>query len=446
MADVSNIRGILLGIIKGKSYMENQTTTKNLSYNQTNYLDKAEPRILLFDLNHLGHHPGYIQHLVEYWKAKKLSGSLDILVTPSFVQLHTEIVAIAETSELKNINFITISPEEEASISSKSTALKRAFHAFNEWKILCKYASKLETTECLIMYFDSIQFPLFLGLKPPCSLSGIYFRPLFHYSDFIDFTPSLRERFWQWRDKLFLSKILKQQCFKSLFCLDRFVVDPIKAINNSVNTVSLSDPVQVYDDYQVKTEELKREWSIESERTVFLMFGVYRPRKGIEELLSAIELLPTKLAEKVCLLLVGPIGAESIVKNHVQTIQQKLPVQVVSHTDFIADREIQPYFKVSDVILAPYQRHIGMSAILVRAASAQKPVLSSNYGLMGELVRRYQLGIAVDTEIPTEIAKGLSQFIKRSPQGCGDINKMKDFARQNTAEKFAATIFNNINL
>ncbi|MGB7520912.1 MAG: glycosyltransferase, partial [Spirulinaceae cyanobacterium] len=118
--------------------------------------------------------------------------------------------------------------------------------------------------------------------------------------------------------------------------------------------------------------------------------------------------------------------------------------KIVKREQFIQDEEIQPYFQLADVILAPYQRHIGMSAILVRAAAAQKLVLSCNYGLMGEMVKRYELGTTVDASSPGEIAKGITQFLQQPEEKIGNLSSIKSFAQINTAENFAKTIFNNL--
>lgn len=404
----------------------------------------VDRKIVLFDLYFNGHHAGYIQHLVRYWCEQGFPGTLDVVVSPKFVQLHSDVVNVASDYGQKNVNFVAISSEEDAILQSKKSSFDRAFGAFREWNLLCKYASLLEATHCLLMYFDSLQLPLALARKLPCPMSGIYFRPVFHYGDFSSFTPSARERFWQLRDKFFLSRTLRHSQFKTLFCLDPFVVARIKNFNQNVEAIHLADPVQIYGYGDSQIEKLREGLGIHPGRTAFLMFGDLRKRKGIHQLLDALTLLPAHFCEKLCLLLVGPIGTEQLVQTRIAEISQSLPIQVVKHDRFVPEREIQPYFQVADVILAPYQRHIGMSAILVRAAAAQKPVLSSNYGLMGELVKSYKLGIAVDSMIPAEIAKGLTQFLLESPAKFYDVSSMKSFAEQNTAERFASTIFQHI--
>lgn len=401
-------------------------------------------KVLLFDLDFTGHHAGYIQHLVRYWRKHELPGSLDVVVSPKFMQLHPDVVNVALDDGKRNANFIAISSEEEATLKSKESSLGRAFHAFQEWNLLCKYVNLLKANHCFLMYFDALQLPLALARKLPCPLSGIYFRPVFHYGNFSGFTPSTRERFWQLRDKFFLSRILRHSQFQNLFCLDPFVVEPISQFKSNVKVIHLADPIQIYSYNGTRIEKLREELGINSGRKVFLMFGAFRKRKGIYQLLDALTLLPTHLCEKLCLLCVGPVGAEPQVQVRLDEIAKSLPIQIIKHDKFVPDHEIQPYFQVSDVILAPYQRHIGMSAILVRAAAAQKPVLSSNYGLMGELVKFNRLGITVDSTVPDEIAKELTQFILEPPAKFCDYSKMKSFAEQNSAENFANTIFQHI--
>jgi glycosyltransferase involved in cell wall biosynthesis len=92
-------------------------------------------------------------------------------------------------------------------------------------------------------------------------------------------------------------------------------------------------------------------------------------------------------------------------------------------------------------VLALYQRHVGMSGILVLAAAAQKPVLSSDYGLLGELTHHWRLGITADSTNPVDISKGLTQLLEEDLKKLGDITSMKVFAEQNSAENYAQVIF-----
>jgi hypothetical protein len=90
---------------------------------------------------------------------------------------------------------------------------------------------------------------------------------------------------------------------------------------------------------------------------------------------------------------------------------------------------------VSDYILALYQKHIGMSGIMVRSAAAEKPLLANDFGLMGRIVPENELGIVVKGDIQEKFKMLLSEDVK-----IGNPIKMKAFADLNRAENFAKVI------
>jgi glycosyltransferase involved in cell wall biosynthesis len=296
------------------------------------------------------------------------------------------------------------------------------------------------------MYFDTFQFSAWLRRPLPCPFSGLYFRSRFHYGDFQPDSLTWKDHVRHWQEHFHISQVLRHPQLKTLFCLDQFAVNYLNQSHNNAKAVYLPDPVQIYTDHEIKVEELKASLGIEPGRQVLLLFGALDRRKGIHQLLQAVLMLPASLGKKLCLLLVGPISAQDqpLVQAQINQISQLLPVQIVIHDQFVIDRDIQPFFQLSDAVLAPYQRHVGTSSILIRAAAAQKPVLSSNYGLMGEWTRHYQLGLTVDSAVPSEIAKGLTQVLEKPATELCDRHKMKLFAQQNAAERYANTIFQHV--
>lgn len=407
-----------------------------------------EFKLMLFDLAIGGHYPGYIQHLVRYWCQHNLAGSLDIVVLPEFFTEHSDVIDVVSSYKTHNVNYISISPQEVENLSPRDSALSRARRSFEEWKLIYKYAEKLKPEHCLIMFFDTRQYPLALHNKLPCPFSSIYFRPTFHYDSFIECQTSWGERLQQWREKFFMSRIMRHRQLKTLFCLDPFVVKHLAQFKGNVKSVFLPDPVHTYDSYQPAPEALKSSLGIAPNRQIFLLFGGLARRKGIFQLLEALTLLNVELCQKLCILLVGPMGYNPHDKlkmeQYISQITYTQSIQIIVEDRFVPDREIQSYYQMADVILALYQRHVGMSATLVRAAVAQKPVLSSDYGLMGEIAHRYRLGLTVDATKPPEIAQALTQLVLEFPSEQFDPSKMKSFAEQNSAEKFATTIFQNL--
>lgn len=419
--------------------LSSRATTTQLDQLQ---LQSGDLHLMLFELSVGGHYPGYIQHLARHWCTQNLPGRLSVVVSPQFMERHADVVAVADGYE-KQVRFIPVTIAEEAALVPRKSPAHRAIRAFQSWKLLCQYASSVGATHCLIMYLDSFQSPLAMGAKAPCPISGIYFRPTFHYSSLSNYQPSWTDRIQHRRERFILPRVLHHPQLQTLFCLDPFVIPHLEPFRGQTKLVRLADPVQVYNHSDDQVLKLREELEIESDRRVFLMFGALDGRKGIHQLLEATLMLSSELGQKLCLLFVGPIDPQDkqLMQPRLNQIAESLPVQIIIRDTFIPDHEIQPYFQMADVILALYQRHIGMSAILARAATAQTLVLASDYGLMGEITRRYQLGLTVDSTVPAGIVKGLTKLLTEPSQTVGNLTKIKAFAEQNSAEYFAGTIF-----
>jgi len=403
-------------------------------------------RILVFDLSIHGHHAAYIKHLIRYWSESELNGELFVVVSPRFFEAHSDVIQLAAAFDSSRVNFIAIGSEEEAVLSSRQSRFGRVFRNLREWNLLQKYAKVLAATHCLLMYLDTCELPLVLGAKLPCLFSGIYFRPTFHYSRLTGYTADWKERLQQWRERLFLSRTLNHPKMRSLFCLDPFV---IKYLNppTSADIVALPDPVETTLLKDTDSQAMRNELAIDPDRIVFLLFGSFEAeRKGIYQFLAALLLLPDELARKVCLLVAGNAGSEEQIRirEQIDLVSKRRPVQVITRFEFLSDKLVKQYFQLTDVALALYQRHVGMSGILLLAAAAQKPVLSAGYGLMGELVRRYQLGLTVDSTSVEDIKSGLTRCLLEPTQALGNQNQMQSFAEQNSAQRFAEVIFQHI--
>ncbi|MGF1491701.1 MAG: glycosyltransferase family 4 protein [Microcoleaceae cyanobacterium] len=399
---------------------------------------------MLFDLSVGGHHANYIQHLIHYWHNHHLTHELSVVVSPRFMEGHGEVVDWAHQLNTEALEFIPISAQEEETLNSRRSRLKRLQRNFQEWEILCQYVQKLAVTHCLIMYFDTFELPLAWGVNSPCPFSGIYFRPTFHYpQELAHYHSTGFERLQQLRETIFLRRILSHAQLQNLFSLDPLAVTHLKRFGTKTQILPLADPVETFGPCDIPSVEMQKKLGIDPHRQVFLLFGALTERKGVHQLLDAIALLSDQHCQQICLLFVGQLALriEAQLKSQIESICQAKPVQIITQYGYVPEEDIQAYLSLADVVLAPYQEHVGMSGILLLAAAAEKPLLSSDYGLMGEMVRRYELGLTLDSTQPLEIAEGLTRFLKEPLEQFFDREKMRCFAEQNSAEKFAETIF-----
>ena len=388
--------------------------------------------ILIFEPDSSGHHPGYLYHLIINFLENNYRFNLVILVAPDFFEKHHQIIQKTLSPRVKWLKFSDVEFNNWQEIKSKSVT-KRSFF---EWNLLRKYIVETKSVYAFLMYIDYLQMALLTQKVLPCPVSGILFRPtLVNYP-----AHSLKERINTWRKNITLKYFVKSNALDSLFNLDSFATKYIQQ-NWQTNKVKfLPDPVQVYASTK-SVEETKKVLGIEANRKVFLIFGFLDSRKGISEVMDAISHISKEKSSHGTLLIVGPWEKSERKKfdTSLEKIVQYSNFQVVVKDEFIQDEDIQIYFEVSDYILALYAKHIGMSAIMVRAAAAQKPFLTHNFGLMGKVVTENQLGMIVENDLSQKMKMLISSTIE-----IGNKEKMREFAELNSAENYAKVILNGI--
>ncbi|GAB3541183.1 glycosyltransferase [Spirosoma fluminis] len=389
-------------------------------------------KILLFDTIINGHHADYLTHLIHYWLHYRIKGELIVVTQASFEPAFQQL--LAQDPAQTTVRFISIPPEDIARVH-QSSVLRRSF---NEWNLLLDYIREHTPTHALMMYSDIFQLALWCGRKSPCPVSGIYFRPDFHYPA----PPGLKARLNMVRKKVTLQGALDRGVLKNLFCLDHSAVPALRAMTPSVTVVPLPDPVKSYPIDPAEVAQLRLELGIDPARKVFLLFGTLEDRKGIEPLLESLKQLNPSVHSRVCVLLVGAIKPDyqQQIEHLITEVAPTIQISCVFRDT--RGKQIQLYFELADYALALYQRHTGMASVIIRAAVSGKPLLSSDYGYMGQLVQQEQLGAVVDSTSPIAISQLLEQAVR---QGISySKENLQTVASQNSDVAFAETIFTHL--
>jgi len=395
--------------------------------------------LVLFDLAVGGHHGTYLWHIAKRWSLARVPGTLNLVVAPQFLEQHLEVVDLVKSNVAGTIQLLPILSEEAESLCQQKSFLKRIFL---EWTLFCHYAGQTKADQAMLMQFDHLQLPMVFGERSPCPISGIYFRPTLHYTQFSHYTSTTKDRVRRWRQKLLLALALKSGQMNTLFSLDPFAPAAIAPFAHSVQVVPLPDPVERMVIDPVRSHQLKIQLNLAPNRRIFLLFGKLSSRKGTHQLLEAVRQLPMETSQKLCVLMVGEIPDSEAprLKSLISEVTANSSAQILLKDEFIPESDAPLYFQLADVVLAPYQQHVGTSGILLQAAAAQKPVLSSDYGLMGELVRQYELGLVTDTQQPNAISQTISKYLQHPDTQFANPFQMKAFVEQNLADKFAETI------
>ena len=415
--------------------------------------------ILIFEPDASGHHPGYLYHLIINFLQNDYSYKLIVLVSPDFFIKHPQIL---QKTISPRVQWMKFSQNEFTEWLKPKSVFKRSIL---EWDIFCLYAKKYNSILGFFMYIDYLQLAILTQPPPPCPISGILFRPtLVNYP-----ANSFTERMNYWRKNITLKFFMKNKNLDSLFNLDCFATDYMKENWHTEKVQFLPDPVQVYPTTKTKSE-VKERLGIDESKIVFLIFGYLDSRKGIADVMEAIGKISREKSKNGCLLIVGPWeeNERKLFDIQLPKIKQITDFQIVVRDIFVKDEDIQQYFKVADYALALYHEHFGMSAIMVRAAAAQKPLISSNFGLMGKIVVENELGITVENDLKEifemlleneednrkdakaqiiEKTEEMDSFVEhdnlrdsKTKRIIGDKEKMKAFAELNKAENYAKVI------
>ncbi len=395
-------------------------------------------RVLAIDIDIRGHHPSYVRNFAKTWAEHNIQGHLDFLVSHKFFELHPDETKYVQSLSSHGIRIHSLTQAEDDRMESISY-----LRYFRAWALFCKYSKSLRSDHGFVMFSDYFQLPMLIGQQSPCPFSMIYFRPTFHYQLLGNYHPPWKERFRAWRKKLLMKRVLKIAKLARVYCLDNFAVEFMKEhFRPKASIEFLPDSFATFPVTTTELESMRSELGIDSSRKIFCLVGILDRRKGVRELLEAIQTLSESEAKQVCVLLVGElhISQKQEIMALLEQTKNNSQVQVVLRNDFVPEEDVQKYYELSDVTLTTYQNHMGGSSALIRSALAQRPVLSSDHGLMGEIVRNRQLGLTVDTTKPDEIAKGIRAFLDDRSECKLNLESAKTFVEENSSARLAEAL------
>jgi glycosyltransferase involved in cell wall biosynthesis len=173
-------------------------------------------------------------------------------------------------------------------------------------------------------------------------------------------------------------------------------------------------------------------------RHVFLIAGALSKRKGILPVLEALILLSRETQAQIRLKLVGTIGHtdRGDILNAIATARKTTSVAIDHIDEFVSDEAIDRALIESDVVLLLYQKFIGSSGMLIRAALHKRPVLATHFGLIGLIVSDEKLGLTVDPYNPRAIANAIACILSNGHLDF-DNESARRFATRHTPTQYA---------
>ena len=141
-----------------------------------------------------------------------------------------------------------------------------------------------------------------------------------------------------------------------------------------------------------------------------LYFGVIRPFKGVEDLITAFDMLPEEEVERYHLTVVGEtwegwtLPAEMIARSRYRD-------RITFVNRYVSDEEVGQFFAKADAVILPYHRSSASGPLHV-AMSAGLPVVVTRVGGLIEATADYEGAILVPPHSPAAIRDTLLQLTR----------------------------------
>jgi len=177
--------------------------------------------------------------------------------------------------------------------------------------------------------------------------------------------------------------------------LDAYITHSESAKSQVARTYKIDDDtisviqMGLYEDYrQPMDKALAKEELGTGEEFVILYFGLIRHYKGVPCLVKAFDLLPSPIASRSRLLIVGEVWDEGeLIQELIDSSSYKNQISLVRQ--YVPDSMIPRYFAAADVVALPYLRAAG-SGVAHIAMAYGKPLIVSDVEALRESMADYQ--------------------------------------------------------
>jgi glycosyltransferase involved in cell wall biosynthesis len=393
-----------------------------------------EEKILVLEPDSEGHSQEWLRHLIDFVSAGD-AHRIEIVASESLcAALRPAVVNGAH----RRVSLSPLSPAEQRLCTHRRLAVS----GFARWWVMRRHLRRSGARSGFFLSIDHLSLPLACGLGVGgARLSGILFRPSVHYAVLGSYDPTRAERLRDLRKALLYRLMLRNPAVDSVLSLDPYFPgyamshyaggEKVQALPDPAHAASIPVGSEQFADYAP------------AGRIGLLLFGYLARRKGPLELLSALQRLKPQTAGRVAVMLAGRVDPE--IRDELEARRLELAQAQPSLWLQVADRrldsaEIDSLIDRSGVVLAPYQRFVGSSGVLLWAARAGRPVLTQDFGLIGRLTRDYGLGLATDSSDPACLAFAIERIVEGGAQALFDPAGARRFVSSRTPEHFAAMV------
>lgn len=433
---------------KGRAYIE-QTHARQMlltrfektleTLEREGSLEPQRRRVLVLEPDRDGHPREWLLHLMRNMADQEQIEEIWFVVAQ---ELRRQLLQDVPPNLRDRIRLVALSPEEQRFCTHRILPIS----GFARWWVMRRYLRWTGADVGCFLSLDHLSLPLAFGLGAAGrKLSGILFRPSVHYPSLGAYQPTAAERLRDLRKAVLYRLMLLNRALNVVLTLDPFFPDyAARRYPGGHKVHALPDPVHPS---PLSSSAVSLPVPVPTDRVVFLLFGVLTARKGILHLMQALHLLSPEIASRTAVVIAGKVATEvgnQLTEQQESLAQERPELWFHIENRWLGSDEINALVNRCDVVLAPYQRFVGSSGVVLWAARAGKPLLTQDYGLVGRLVQDYRLGLAADVTQPQQLAAAIEKMVRDGPQRFIDSAAARNFVSDRTPEAFAAHVFGSL--
>jgi glycosyltransferase involved in cell wall biosynthesis len=401
-------------------------------------------RVLFFEPEHLGHQPSYVRAVAEWLDRERPPLEAVFSVSADLVaRLRDE-----DGVELARIARLRLLEPGDLAACNDGPIYRRGMA---RWRLILREMSAAGASHAHALFLDPLQLPLALGhdAGDDRGISGILFRPSVHDVYRESSGRGLRERVRDQLKRVSYAGMLRNPSLKAVLSLDPlFPAYAHRRFAEGGKVRSVPDPIIEAESGGAPSAPAPAAKPVAGQREprcCFLLFGALSERKGVKVVLQALESMSDEQRGQVRVLLAGRLDEDcraAVAGARARLAEAGRETEELEVLDrFLSTDELAALVRQCDVVMAPYQRHVGSSGALVWAARHGRPVLAQQYGLVGAMVRRHGLGVSVDSSDVHSVADAMVRLsCPRERAGACRAEGQVEFLAGRSADEFARRV------
>jgi hypothetical protein len=297
--------------------------------------------------------------------------------------------------------------------------------AAEEVRVVREVVAETGTDHLVLTYADHLMGKLSGGRPLGAQVTVCIFFASAHYPSVFNAQRSARERLGAARLEWQIARWRRRSDAHAVFALDPIVARQWAARDGAPAYWLPEPPVA---EVEGAPAEL---------RAGCALYGALRRGKGIDLLASAVALERTDLNVVLAGTIAPGYGPE--LERSVAVMEAagaRVDVRTRQHTE---EEGLRVLARARCAVLA-YPRHLGMSRVLVEAASVGTPVVAQRGGLVGHLVEEHGLGAAIDCSDPRALREAVLAFSGDPASVASHQPALRAFADRFSAEHFKEAV------